>query len=172
MGESKLTHVDSQGVAKMVDVSGKEVSRREAVACSVCRMSSEAAEAIRENGVQKGDVLQVARLAALAATKRTDELILLCHTLPLDSVEVDFEWIEATALRVTVKVAATGKTGVEMEALVGASLAALNVYDMCKAIDRGMVIEGTCLVSKSGGVRGDFQREDGDFQRENKVRKQ
>ena len=159
MGESKLTHVDSQGKAQMVDVAGKEISRREAVACSICRMNDVAAKAIRENSGKKGDVLQVARLAAIGAAKRTDELIPLCHSVPLDTVEVSFDWIEATELRVIVKAAATGRTGVEMEALVGASLAALTVYDMCKAVDRGMSIEGTCLISKSGGVRGDYQRE-------------
>jgi cyclic pyranopterin phosphate synthase len=121
-------------------------------------MNAATAEAVRDNQLRKGDVLQVARLAAIAAAKRTDELIPLCHTVPLDEVQVDFQWLEPTRLQVRATAHATGQTGVEMEALVAASLAALTIYDMCKASDRSLTIECIQLESKSGGVRGDYHR--------------
>jgi cyclic pyranopterin phosphate synthase len=122
-------------------------------------MKPETATAIQERSGPKGDVLQVARIAALNGTKRTDELIPLCHNVPLDKVEVQFKWLSDCELEIQVMVAATSKTGVEMEALTGASMAALTVYDMCKAIDRSMQIASTQLLSKSGGVRGDYNNE-------------
>ncbi len=155
----QLTHVDPQGQARMVDVGQKEVTRRTATATAQCVMSLGTAEAVRQNTLRKGDVLQVARIAAIAAAKRTDELIPLCHTLPLDALEVDFAWLDPTRLQVLTTASTHGKTGVEMEALVAASLAALTIYDMCKSSDREMRIECIELRSKTGGVRGDFSRD-------------
>jgi len=158
MAESRLTHIDQKGAARMVDVGDKPVTRRTAVAVATCVMKPATANAIRENSGKKGDVLQVARLAAIGAAKRTDELIPLCHSVPLDSVDAQFDWLSDSKLQVRVTSVATGKTGIEMEALVGASMAALTVYDMCKSIDRGLRIENIELLSKTGGVRGDYVR--------------
>ena len=121
-------------------------------------MRIETAYAIRNNQLTKGEVLQVARLAAIGAAKRTDELIPLRHSLGLDAVEVSFEWSSETQLKISVTTQSTSRTGVEMEAMVAASIAALTVYDMCKAIDREMTIGSIQLESKSGGTRGDYQR--------------
>lgn len=153
-----LSHVDSQGAARMVDIGDKPVSKRAATARAVCTMNLVTAEAVRNNSATKGDVLGVARLAGISAAKRTDELIPLCHGLPLESVAVEFSWLDSTHLEVTATVHCTGKTGVEMEALVAANVAALTVYDMCKSSDRAMRIERVELERKSGGVRGDFER--------------
>lgn len=155
---SPLTHLDSQGSASMVNVGDKPISVRRATASSVCSMRIETAHAIRNNQLTKGEVLQVARLAAIGAAKRTDELIPLCHSLGLDAVEVSFEWSSETELKIAVTTQSTSRTGVEMEAMVAASIAALTVYDMCKAIDRQMTIGFIQLESKSGGSRGDYQR--------------
>lgn len=160
MDKRKLTHLDDAGAARMVDVGDKPTTRRTAVAQALCRMQNETAETIRGGSTKKGDVLQIARIAAIGAAKRTDELIPLCHSLPLDSVEVQFDWPDVALLRIRVTATCTGRTGVEMEALVAASLAALTVYDMCKAIDRSMRIESVELVEKSGGVHGDFKKSD------------
>ncbi|MEZ6136924.1 MAG: cyclic pyranopterin monophosphate synthase MoaC [Pirellulaceae bacterium] len=156
--DTHLTHVDGQGQARMVDVGSKPITRRLATARSTCRMQPETARQVRANANKKGDVLQVARIAAIMAAKRTDSLIPLCHSLPLDSVSVEFEWQSEAQLRISATVACTGRTGVEMEALVAVSVAGLTVYDMCKSIDRELCIENVELVSKSGGVHGDFQR--------------
>ncbi len=153
-----LSHIDSNGSARMVDVGDKPTTRRTATARAVCQMNQQTADAVRTNSNAKGDVLGVARIAGIAAAKRTSELIPLCHSLPLELVSVDFQWLEATRLEVTATVHCTGKTGVEMEAMVAASLAALTIYDMCKASDREMQIEQVELIRKSGGVRGDFER--------------
>ena len=155
---NRLTHIDEHGGARMVDVGQKPISRRVATARAVCVMNLETANAVRGNTLKKGDVLQVARLAAIAAAKRTDELIPLCHSVPLDSVAVEFEWIGEQKLQIEVTAVATGRTGVEMEALVASSLAGLTVYDMCKSSDREIRIEQVQLVRKSGGVHGDFER--------------
>lgn len=157
----RLSHIDPHGDARMVDVGTKPVTRRTATAAAVCVMTLPTAEAIRGNSLAKGDVLQVARLAGIGAAKRTDELIPLCHSVPLDDVQVQFEWLEPTRLQVVTTARATGRTGVEMEALVAASLAALTIYDMCKSSDRALCIESIQLHSKTGGVRGDFQRPSG-----------
>ncbi len=132
---AKLTHVDETGRAHMVDVGEKAVTHRTATASAVCSMSETTAQAIRDNALHKGDVLQVARIAGIGAAKRTDELIPLCHTVPLDQVEIQFDWLEPTKLGITATAKTTGRTGVEMEALVAASLAALTIYDMCKSSD-------------------------------------
>jgi len=153
-----LSHVDETGAARMVDVGAKPLTRRTATATAVCRMRPETAAQIQKNTLKKGDVLSVSRLAAIQATKRTDELIPLCHSLPLDGVEVDFQWLSNERLQISVTVSVTARTGVEMEAMVGASIAGLTVYDMCKAVDRSLCLEEISLASKSGGARGDYRR--------------
>ncbi len=152
---TELTHVDAAGKARMVDVSGKDVTRRVAMAQAVITMQPETLEKIRQNTLAKGDALGVARVAGVLAAKRTDELIPLCHSLPLADVSVDFEFGETT---LTIRTSATtlAQTGVEMEALTAATVAALTVYDMAKAVDKRMTIESVHLVSKTGGKSGDF----------------
>ena len=144
----------------MVNVGGKSNTMREAVACSRICMSIESATAIRDNATSKGDCLQVARIAAIQATKQTSTLIPLCHVILIDSVEVEHEWITELELEWRVTVRSTGPTGVEMEALTAASVAALTVYDMCKAIDRSMTISKIMLLSKTGGKKGDYRRKE------------
>jgi cyclic pyranopterin phosphate synthase len=144
----------------MVDVVNKPVTLRQAMASATCFMAEPTARAIKANQLTKGDVLQVARLAAICSAKRTDELIPLCHSLGLDDVKVAFHWPSPTELRIEVQTQATSRTGVEMEAMVGASIAALTVYDMCKSIDREMQIGRIQLEIKSGGSRGQYQRND------------
>ncbi len=142
----------------MVDVGEKPVTRRAALAEARVRLSTTVAGLLRSGGMPKAMSLQVARIAAIGAAKRTDELIPLCHSLPLDHVKVNFSWLDANCLLIEVEAAATARTGVEMEALVGASVASLTVYDMCKALDKGIVIESIQLVSKTGGASGDYWR--------------
>jgi cyclic pyranopterin phosphate synthase len=152
-----LTHVDAEGRIRMVDVSAKPATERRAVASAVVRMREETLRAIRERQTPKGDPLQAARLAGILAAKRTAELIPLCHPLPLTHVEVETEMRESgIALRASV--ATTAPTGVEMEALVAVSIAALTLYDMCKAIDREMTITDIRLERKTGGMSGDYVR--------------
>lgn len=155
---NKLTHFDEQGASRMVDVSPKQITTRMARASGKVRMQSATAELIRQVGLKKGDVLSVARIAAIQAAKRTDELIPLCHMLPLESVEIAFEFVADNLLMIEAKVVATAKTGVEMEALMAVSAAALTVYDMCKAVDRSMVIEHIQLEEKTGGASGAYAR--------------
>ena len=143
----------------MVDVGDKPVTSRMARASGAVRMAAETLELVRSAGGPKGDVLQVARLAGVMAAKRTDALIPLCHGLPLDSVEVDFEFTDAQTLTVTATARVAAKTGVEMEALVAVTTAALTVYDMCKAVDRGMVIGPVQLEEKQGGRSGHWRRQ-------------
>jgi cyclic pyranopterin phosphate synthase len=156
MPMTELTHLDSSGRATMVDVSEKAVTRREAKARAVVTMAPDALEKIRENALAKGDALVVARIAAIQAAKRTDELIPLCHGLPLASVGVEFEFGSET-LTITTTAVTTAQTGVEMEALTAASVAALTIYDMAKAVDRTMHIDGIRLLAKSGGRSGDYR---------------
>ena len=155
-----LTHVNADGHARMVDVSGKSNTKRVATASSTISMNADAANAIRSNAIAKGDCLQVARIAAIQASKQTSSLIPLCHIVLIDSVEVEYRWLSDTDLNWRVTVSSTGATGVEMEALTAASVAALTVYDMCKAIDRSMIISKVVLLSKKGGARGDFERKE------------
>jgi cyclic pyranopterin phosphate synthase len=155
---SKLTHLDSDGAARMVDLGAKPETARRAVASGRITMSAEALAAIREGNAPKGDVLGTARLAGIMAAKRTGELIPLCHPLALDAVNIDFAYEEG-AIRATATASLTGKTGVEMEALTAASIALLTIYDMAKAIDKGMVIEGVRLIAKSGGKSGEWKAE-------------
>ena len=147
-----LTHVDKSGRASMVDVGQKSPTRRVAVAEGRVRMRSQTLLMVEQDAINKGDVLAVARVAAIMAAKRTPDLVPLCHVLPLESIAVDLTTEQAdSAVRIRVVVATTAKTGVEMEALTAVSAAALTIYDMCKAVDRSMRIEGVRLVSKTGG---------------------
>jgi cyclic pyranopterin phosphate synthase len=143
----------------MVDVGQKAVTAREARASGRVRMAEQTVRLIREGGAAKGDVLGVARLAGIMAAKRCGELIPLCHTLPLDAVEVSFDFPDEQSVAIQAVARATARTGVEMEALLAASVAALTIYDMCKAVDRAMVIEQVRLEEKSGGRSGSFRRE-------------
>jgi cyclic pyranopterin phosphate synthase len=155
----KLTHVDELGRARMVDVAGKPESQRTAIAEGSVRMSAAAFDQVAAQTITKGDVLAIAEVAGTMAAKRTGELIPLCHPLPLDLVQVDARLEpELPGVRVTAVARATGRTGVEMEALTAVSVACLTVYDMVKAIDRGMIIGDVRLVSKTGGTRGDWGR--------------
>ncbi|GGE30915.1 cyclic pyranopterin monophosphate synthase accessory protein [Halopseudomonas oceani] len=154
-----LTHLDAQGRASMVDVTDKAVTDREAVAESLVRMLPQTLEMIQRGGHPKGDVMAVARIAGIQAAKRTSDLIPLCHPLMLTSVKVELSVEAPDAVRIQARCKLAGQTGVEMEALTAASIAALTLYDMCKAVDKGMVIEHTRLLSKSGGKSGDFQAE-------------
>ena len=156
----RLTHLDDAGRAHIDDVSEKAVTAREATARACVRMQATTLEAIVGGDTPKGDVLAVARIAGIQAAKKCSELIPLCHPLPLSSVKIDLvpdEYLPGVQIEATCKV--TGQTGVEMEALTAASIAALTLYDMCKAMDRGMTIENTQLTQKSGGVSGEWQRE-------------
>src|ERR1051325_6593300 len=152
-----LTHVDEEGHARMVDVSAKPVTTRTAVASGFVRLAAATVEAIRAHTLPKGDPLEVARVAGMMAAKRTSELIPLCHPLPLHFAEVELEVREdGIAIRATTKI--DSRTGVEMEALTAVSVAALTLYDMCKAIDKAMVITDIRLESKTGGTSGDYHR--------------
>ena len=155
----KLSHLDDRGEARMVDVGGKPVTERTAEADGSVRMSQEAFELVAGNAIEKGDVLTVAKIAGTMAAKRTSELIPLCHPLGLDHAVVDLT-LDASLPGVRVRASAklNGRTGVEMEALTAVAVACLTVYDMVKAVDRGMVIEDVRLVSKTGGTRGDWRR--------------
>ena len=156
MAKSPLTHIDAGGAAHMVDISGKAQTRREAVAEGRIHMSAAALAAIRDGDAPKGDVLGTARIAGIMAAKKTAELIPLCHPLPLTSVTVVFELGE-DHVRVEASAATTFGTGVEMEAMTAATTALLTVYDMAKAVDKGMRIEGVRLLRKSGGKSGDWR---------------
>jgi cyclic pyranopterin monophosphate synthase len=153
---SGLTHIDESGAARMVDVGGKDVTRRVARAQARITMSDAALKLVAE-GSKKGDVLQVARIAGIQAAKRTSDLIPLCHPLAIDSVTVDLSLSDG-GVDIEATVAISGRTGVEMEALTAASVAALTVYDMTKAVDKGMVIERILLVEKEGGRSGHYLR--------------
>ncbi|MFZ1741950.1 MAG: cyclic pyranopterin monophosphate synthase MoaC [Pontixanthobacter sp.] len=153
---SKLTHLDNDGSAHMVDVGGKAETKRIATATGLITMSAEALTAIRAGNAPKGDVLGTARIAGIMAAKKTSELIPLCHPLTISSVVVEFAF-EEYGIRATATVSLTGKTGVEMEAMTAASVALLAIYDMGKALDKGMVIGDIRLLSKSGGKSGDWQ---------------
>jgi cyclic pyranopterin monophosphate synthase len=155
----KLTHFDAEGRAVMVDVGAKAVTDRSATARARVVMLPATLAMIRAGTAKKGDVLGVARLAGIMAAKRTADLIPLCHPLPITSVAIDLEPAGDDAVEITATVKTTGQTGVEMEALTAASVAALTVYDMCKAVDRAMRIEGLRVVAKSGGKSGDFTQE-------------
>ena len=156
---SELSHFDPSGAARMVNVGDKDVTQRFARAQAVVVMDCATQRRIRDRQVAKGDVLQVARLAGIMAAKRTGELIPLCHPLPLDAVEIDFQFPDDQRVIIEARVWVTARTGVEMESLLAASTAALTIYDMCKSVDRQMSIQRVQLEEKSGGRSGTFRRQ-------------
>ncbi len=156
----KMTHLDEEGRAIMVDIGEKSATERVAVASGTVKMQPETLQLIRSGEAKKGDVLAVARVAGIMAAKKTAELIPLCHPLPLTSAKVDFEFVGDNLLQITAETKTTYSTGVEMEALIAVSVAALTVYDMCKAVDRGMEIGAIRLEKKSGGRSGEFSQEE------------
>src|SRR5438046_3029003 len=157
---AELTHFDDRGGSRMVDTSQKPETLREAKASGLVRMAPTTAALIRDRALAKGDVLEVARLAGILAAKKTGDLIPLCHPLPITSATVDFSFPADDLLRIDATVRVLGRTGVEMEALTAVGVAALTVYDMCKAVDRVMTIERLRLEEKSGGRSGTFRRDD------------
>ena len=152
-----LSHVDEQGRIRMVDTAGKEISSRRAVASARVLMKKETITALREHRTPKGDPLETARLAGIMAAKKTAELIPLCHPLPLTHIDVQAN-LEDNGISLTAEVSTNAQTGVEMEALTAVSVAALTIYDMCKALDKGMTITEIVLESKTGGKSGDYKR--------------
>lgn len=156
----KLTHVDEKGTARMVDVGAKKTTRRVAIASALVRMRANTLERIRQGNMPKGEVLNTARIAGILAAKRVDEMIPLTHSLPLDHVEIDFAFLEE-GIRIEAKASVRARTGVEMEALTAAAVAALTVYDMAKALDKEMTITDLRLDYKSGGTSGTWAREKG-----------
>lgn len=154
----ELSHFDEQGRSRMVEVGAKDVTVRVARGSARVRMAATTMQLIYDRKLAKGDVFEVARLAGIMAAKRTSELIPLCHPLPLDSVQVDIRPTDETSLLIEATAQATARTGVEMEALTAASVAALTIYDMCKAVDRGMTIELVQLEEKQGGKSGHYRR--------------
>lgn len=155
--EARLTHVDESGAARMVDVSGKDVTKRQAVASGRVLVSAEVVALLRGEGVPKGDALGVARVAGIMAAKRTPDLVPLCHPLAISGVTVDLD-VEDDAVAITATVRTTDRTGVEMEALTAVSVAALTVVDMVKAVDKGAVITDIRVEAKTGGKSGDWSR--------------
>ncbi len=155
----ELTHFNEQGRARMVDVSEKEISKRTAVARSKIKMDAGTLSAIKEGKISKGDVLAVAQIAGIMAAKKTSDWIPMCHPLPLTGIDISFSDNSEDELYIEATVHTTGKTGVEMEALTAVSASALTVYDMCKAIQKDMIIGPTLLVSKRGGKNGDYSIE-------------
>jgi len=162
MTAGKLTHFNEQGAARMVDVSGKQETAREAIAAGRVKMLPETLSLILDRRVAKGDVFAVARIAGIMAAKKTSELIPLCHPLSLSSVEIEFEPdADASCVHIRATVRTTDRTGVEMEALTAVTAAALTIYDMCKSADRSMIITDVRLMKKSGGKSGTFERKPG-----------
>ncbi len=158
---AELSHLDEHGKARMVDVSAKPETVRTATAQAVVHLSARLLEMVRNNSLEKGDVLAVARVAGIMAAKRVGEIIPLCHPLPLTHADVQFEFLNA-GVRIVASASVVGRTGVEMEALTAASVAALTVYDMCKAVDKGITITDICLLEKTGGKSGTYRREGGE----------
>lgn len=155
---NNLCHFDDQGASRMVDVGSKPSTPRRAKASALVRMASSTLSTIQDRTAAKGDVLEVARLAGIMASKRTADLIPLCHPLPLDSVTIDFSFPDESSVRIEVETRVEAKTGVEMEAMTAASVTALTIYDMCKGLDRSMAIEQIVLEEKEGGKSGLYQR--------------
>lgn len=155
---AELTHLNAKGEARMVDVGQKDNTERQAVAVGGVRMLPATLAKIRQQGLKKGDVLAVARVAGIMAAKKTPELIPLCHTILLDNVAVGFDFVGDDFIKITATASSTGRTGVEMEALVAVAISGLTIYDMCKAIDRGMQLEQVYLLSKQGGKSGRYSR--------------
>ena len=156
---SPLTHFTDTGASRMVDVGAKPVTHRMARAEAIVQMQASTLRLIQDKQLAKGDVLEVARLAGIMATKRTDELIPLCHSLGLDSANIDFEIVDEMSIRIEATISVQGRTGVEMEALTAVTIAGLTIYDMCKSVDRKMTINNIRLLEKLGGKSGHFLRE-------------
>jgi cyclic pyranopterin phosphate synthase len=156
----RLSHLSDTGSARMVDVSDKAETKRVATAVGFIRMNRDTLRLVTEHALPKGDVLTVARIAGVLAAKRTGELIPLCHPLPLTDIQIELT-LQDTGISVQATASCIGRTGVEMEALTAVSVATLTLYDMCKAVDKRMIIENIHLVSKTGGKSGDFHFEDG-----------
>jgi len=156
---AEFSHIDSKGKAKLVDITEKGDTKRKAVATGSISMQATTLQRIKEGKIKKGAVLETARVAAIMAVKRTHEIIPMCHQLLLTGIDVDFVFTDRTRITITVTAKTTGKTGVEMEALNGVSAAALTLYDMCKAVDKKMVIGDIKLLEKTGGKSGNFIRE-------------
>lgn len=157
---NNLTHINENGKAKMIDVSEKDITNRTAVARGIVKMNKTTMDQIQANLIKKGDVLAIANIAGIMAAKRTDKLIPLCHTLPLSSVKIQFTIENDCDLIITAECKCNYVTGVEMEALTAVSVAALTIYDMCKAIDKSIEINNICLVSKTGGKSGIYINND------------
>ena len=156
-----LTHFNEDGRAKMVDISNKEATARTAIAMSSVQMSYQVYDAIQNQKIKKGDVLSVAQVAGIMAAKQTSSLIPMCHPIPISGINITFDWKELQdniELSIQTEVKTVGSTGVEMEALTAASITALTIYDMCKAVDKSMMIGSTYLLEKSGGKSGDYKR--------------
>ncbi|MFC1855818.1 cyclic pyranopterin monophosphate synthase MoaC [Thermodesulfobacteriota bacterium] len=157
---NEFTHFDDSGRAHMVDVSDKNITKRVAKACAKITMTGETFKKIFNQGIKKGDVLGTAQIAGIMGAKLTPQIIPMCHPLNINGVNVEYEPDEsASSIKIIATVKVDGKTGVEMEALTAASIAALTIYDMCKAVDKGMVISDVMLLSKTGGKSGEFKRD-------------
>jgi cyclic pyranopterin phosphate synthase len=154
-----LTHFNSEGRAKMVDVSRKQITARTAIARGIVRMKPETMQLIKEGAIKKGDVLAVSQVAGIMGAKKTPDIIPMCHPIQITGVDIDFTILTETELGITATVSTMDRTGVEMEALSAVSVAALTVYDMCKAVDKSMVISDIELIQKTGGKSGDFYKE-------------
>lgn len=159
---TELTHLNSRGEARMVDIGPKSDTEREAVARGRVTMKPATREQIRAGGLEKGDVLAVARVAGIMAAKKTPDLIPLCHPILISNIAIEFDLSRGDSIGITTRVKSSGKTGVEMEALVAASVTALTIYDMAKSVDREMTITEICLESKKGGKSGTYRRKGGD----------
>jgi cyclic pyranopterin phosphate synthase len=155
---NKLSHVNSSGEAKMVDISLKGETVREAVAKGSVMMQPATLEQVKNASLKKGDVLAVARIAGIMAAKKVPDFIPLCHMIPIDSITIDFDLTKADCIGITSTVKSTGRTGVEMEALTAVTVAALTIYDMCKAVEKGMTITDIYLETKTGGKSGEYHR--------------
>ncbi|MCR8643591.1 cyclic pyranopterin monophosphate synthase MoaC [Paenibacillus sp. N1-5-1-14] len=160
MQDSSLTHFNEQGRARMVDISEKDISSRSATAGTKLIMQPETLALIKQGGMKKGDVMAVAQVAGIMAAKKTSDWIPMCHPIPLTGIDIIFHDNGVNELYIEATVKTTGKTGVEMEALTAVSAAALTVYDMCKAVEKAMIIGPTMLLTKTGGKNGDFHRKD------------
>ncbi|TDO99973.1 cyclic pyranopterin monophosphate synthase MoaC [Marinomonas balearica] len=156
---NSLSHLDAKGQAHMVDVGSKEVTERSATARALVEMKPETLLKVIDGGLPKGDVLATVRIAGIQAAKKTSDLVPLCHPLMLTKITLDIEAINETQIEIRCTCKLSGKTGVEMEALTGVSVAALTLYDMCKAVDKGILIKETCLLTKTGGKSGDWVNE-------------
>jgi cyclic pyranopterin phosphate synthase len=157
---AELTHLNAKGEARMVDVSAKDETQRQAVASGRVRMKPATLEKIKKSALAKGDALALARVAGIMAAKKTAGLIPLCHTILISGVNLDFEFVSEDIIEIKATVGSRGQTGVEVEALVAVSVAALTIYDMAKAVDRGITIEAVRLESKTGGKSGTYRREE------------